>query len=108
MQINRLSIGLQEELKRASGYNNERIEGNLFSDMNRGTQSTNFSDFEIDDLNISEDQIRALLGSFTDEIIKVFGAQFAPPAPVQQQVQTQESPESETSDSGESSSGFIA
>lgn len=107
MQINRLSIGLQEELKRASGYNDERVE-NLFPDMNGTSNSTDFSNVEIDDLNISEDQIRALLGSFTDEIIKVFGAQFAPPAPVQQQAQTQESPESETSDSSESSSSFIA
>ena len=76
--------------------------------MNGTTNSTDFSNVEVDDLNISEDQIRALLGSFTDEIIKVFGAQFAPPAPVQQQVHTQESSESETSDSGESSSSFIA
>ena len=61
---------------------------------------------DLDDLNISEDQIRTLLGSFSDEIIRVFGAQFAPPAPIQQQSEPQET-DTSASTEGESS-GFLA
>ena len=105
MQINRLSIGLQEELKRASGYNDGRVDS-LFPEMGNNSDNTDFRNLDLDDLNISEDQIRTLLGSFSDEIIRVFGAQFAPPAPIQQQSEPQET-DTSASTEGESA-GFLA
>lgn len=74
MQVNRLSTGLQEQLKTASNFNTARSE-TLFDKTKFAVNDDNEIDFgslDIDDLNISQDQIAGLLGNFTDEIIKAF------------------------------------
>lgn len=74
MKVNRLSLGLQEQLKEASNFNTARSE-TLFDKKKLGVndnEEVNFSNLEVDDLNITEDQISNLLGSFTDEIINIF------------------------------------
>lgn len=82
MKVNRLSLGLQEQLKEASKFNTARSE-TLFDKKKFGVnenEEINFSNLDIDDLNITEDKISSLLGSFTDEIINVFNGKIpAPP-----------------------------
>ena len=73
MQVNRLSLGLQEALKTASNYNTARSE-TLF-DQNRygeNGEEIDFSNLNVDDLNITVDKIQNLLQLFADEIIAVF------------------------------------
>lgn len=74
MQVNRLSLGLQEALKRASNFNTARSE-TLFDKEKFGVGEDgeiNFGNLTIEDLNITEDQISNLLESFSDEVINVF------------------------------------
>lgn len=71
MQVNRLSLGLQEELKSATNYNTARSE-TLFD--NSLTEKRDFSNLDVTDLNITEDKIAGLLTSFADEIVSVFGS----------------------------------
>ncbi len=105
MQVNRLSLSSQEELKRAINFNANSNEA-LFSDNANGTQ-VDFSEMNIEDLNISEDQIRVLLGSFTDDIIRIFGAQYVPSAQNQQQTESESSKDSAESGQNQTS-GFLA
>lgn len=84
MQVNRLSFGLQEELKRASNYNTARSEtlfasGTLGKAAN-GEEKNDFSAMNVEDLNISADQISNLLDSFADEIVNIFSGKFVEPA----------------------------
>lgn len=71
MQVNRLSLGLQEELKTATNYDTARNE-TLFD--NSIAEKKEFSNYDVADLNITEDKIAGLLTSFADEIISVFGS----------------------------------
>ena len=90
MQVNRLSFWLQEELQRASNFNTARSE-TLFDSENYPQNeegNVDFSDINIEDLNISDAQIQSLLGSFTDEITKFFGVQ--PQQPQQQPQQNEQ------------------
>ena len=69
MQVNRLSYGFQEELKTASHYNTARAD-TLFA---QSGENVEFSNLDVSELNITEDQIATLFGSFTNEVIKAFG-----------------------------------
>lgn len=76
MQVNRLSLGLQEALKTASNFNTARSE-TLFDKEKFGVseengEDVNFANLNIEDLNITSDQISNLLGMFADEVIAVF------------------------------------
>ena len=71
MQVNRLSVGLQEELKAATNYNTARSETLFDSAI---TEKRDFSNLDVADLNITEDKIAGLLTSFADEIVSVFGS----------------------------------
>ena len=76
MQVNRLSSGLQEALKSASNFNTARSE-TLFDKEKYGVNDDgeiNFGNINIDDLNITSDQISNLLEFFSDEIISIFGS----------------------------------
>lgn len=77
MQVNRLSFSLQEELQKATNFNTARNE-TLF-DTEKYEKNENgdvdFSQIEIEDLQITDSQIQTLLGAFTDEITKFFGVQ---------------------------------
>ena len=80
MQVNRLSLGLQEALKSASNFNTARSE-TLFDKEEFGVseeegqeQELDFSTLNTDDLNITEDQIAGLFAMFQDEVIAVFGS----------------------------------
>ena len=64
MKVNRLSLGLQEQLKEASNFNTARSE-TLFD-------KEKLANLDVADLNISEDQIGNLLKSFETEVINVF------------------------------------
>ena len=91
MQINRLSLGLQEELKTASNFNTARSESLFrFQAANAmGAGQTNqapneskkeevdFSSLDVKDLNITGKQIEKLLNGFSDEVIKVFSSDLA-------------------------------
>ena len=68
MQVNRLSVGLQEELKAATNYNTARSETLFDSAI---TEKRDFSNLDVADLNITEDKIAGLLTSFADEIVSV-------------------------------------
>lgn len=81
MQVNRLSIGLQEELKTASNYNTARSETlfdkgmlNTPKDENGKELEVDFSSLNVEDLNITSDQIANLLNGFADEVISVFSS----------------------------------
>lgn len=74
MQVNRLSLGLQEELKSVTNYNTPRSE-TLFENVN--ADKRDFSNLNVEDLNITEDKIATLLTSFADEIVSVFGSGFS-------------------------------
>lgn len=76
MQVNRLSSGLQEALKSASNFNTARSE-TLFDKGKYGVGEDGEIDFgsiNVDDLNITADQISNLLEMFSDEIISIFGS----------------------------------
>lgn len=76
MQVNRLSAGLQEALKTASNFNTARSE-TLFDKEKYGVGEDGEIDFgsiNVDDLNITADQISNLLEMFSDEIISIFGS----------------------------------
>ena len=74
VQVNRLSLGLQEELKSVTNYNTARSE-TLFENVN--ADKRDFSNLNVEDLNITEDKIATLLTSFADEIVSVFGSGFS-------------------------------
>ena len=100
MQINRLSPGLQEELKSASNFNTARNE-TLFqyqaaTAVSSGTtgqkpRSVDFSELDTDDLNITPGQIEDLLAGFSEEIIKVFSSDILLDNPLREQNNGQES-----------------
>lgn len=74
MQVNRLSSGLQEQLKSATNFNTARSE-TLFDKGKYGSGkdgNVDFSTLNTDDLNITGDQIGGLLDGFADEVINVF------------------------------------
>lgn len=74
MQVNRLSVGLQEELKSASNFNTARS-ATLFDKEKFGASKDDdldFSSLNVDDLGITSDQISNLLDGFADEVINVF------------------------------------
>ena len=76
MKVNRLSLGLQDQLKEASNFNTARRE-TLFDKEKFGIpidsqEEVNFANLDVADLNISEDQIGNLLKSFETEVINVF------------------------------------
>ncbi len=78
MQVNRLSLGLQEALKSATNFNTARSE-TLFDAEQYGVskedgEELDFSSLNVDDLNITEDQIAGLFSMFQDEVIAVFGS----------------------------------
>lgn len=76
MQVNRLSTGLQEELKVASHFNTARSD-TLFGNDDEsgdGTQ-TDFGNYDVDDLGITSRKIKDLLNGFSDEVIKVFSSE---------------------------------
>lgn len=90
MQVNRLSLGLQEQLKIASNFNTARSDS-LFqyqaataatagsgvapnTGTSAGKKDTDFSKLDTKDLNISSDEIGGLLAGFSDEVIKVFSS----------------------------------
>lgn len=77
MQVNRLSLGLQEELQKATNFNTARSENLFDSDLYQKNDNgeVDFSSIELEDLNISDSQIQTLLGAFTDEITKFFMVQ---------------------------------
>lgn len=79
MQVNRLSTGLQEQLKQASNYNTARNE-TLFDKEKFGAKKGEKVDFEslsVDDLDITEDQIGNLLNGFADEVVNVFSTKIS-------------------------------
>lgn len=101
MQVNRLSTGLQEELKTASNFNTARNE-TLFQYQaataassgttgKNGNKDADFSKLDTDDLNISSSQIERLLNDFSDEIIKVFSSELMLDNPLRDQNNGQES-----------------
>ena len=104
MQVNRLSFGLQEELKTASHYNTARAD-TLFGNPANETNAVNFADLEVSELNISEDKIAVLLGSFTNEVIKAFGAKMPQILAGDNPLKTSQD---ETADSSESSTVYTA
>lgn len=74
MQVNRLSTGLQEQLKQATNFNTARNE-TLFDKEKFGAAKdgkVDFSSLNVDDLEITEDKIGKLLGGFADEVVNVF------------------------------------
>ncbi len=74
MKVNRLSLGLQEQLKEASKFNTARS-ATLFDSGKFGAEKVediNFANLDVEELNITEDQIGNLLKSFEDEVISVF------------------------------------
>ncbi len=89
MQVNRLSLGLQQELQAASNFNTARNE-TLFNHQvstaatsgaagtapaqNGGKKETDFSKLDTRDLGISSKDIAGLLDGFSDEVIKVFSS----------------------------------
>lgn len=76
MQVNRLSSGLQEALKSASNFNTARSD-TLFDNEKYNLNENGEIDFgsiNVDDLNITKDQISNLLETFSDEIINIFGS----------------------------------
>lgn len=97
MQINRLSTGLQEELKIASHYNTARSD-TLFENMvpvaagagasGRNGGKPDFESLDTRDLNINSDQIEGLLDGFADEVIKVFSSEFTGDNPLKNPGQT--------------------
>ncbi|MBS4759209.1 MAG: hypothetical protein KHX03_00740 [Clostridium sp.] len=101
MQINRLSPGLQEELKTATNYNTARNE-TLFQYQAAGAVSSgasgnqgnkkdvDFSKLDTRDLNITPEQIEGLLADFSDEVIKVFSSDLILDNPLREQNNTQE------------------
>lgn len=101
MQVNRLSLGLQEALKTASNFNTARSE-TLFDTEKYGVskedgEELDFSNLDIEDLNITEDQIAGLFAMFQDEIVAVFGSNL-PFLPTQKQNgTTQNDPQNTTS-----------
>ena len=76
MQVNRLSVSLQEALKTATNFNTSRNETlfnkNVFEKDEQG--KIDFEKINTDDLNINQGHIAKLLGSFEDEIINVFSS----------------------------------
>ena len=109
MQVNRLSLGLQEALKIASNYNTARSD-TLFEQNLYGTngEKIDFSNLNIDDLNITEDQIQNLLQMFADEIIAVFGSEIPGINPNNNQPKNtpgQTTDNGQTSDNGQSQGG---
>ncbi len=100
MQVNRLSTGLQEELKTATNFNTARNE-TLFQYQaataassgitgQNGNQNSDFSELDTDDLNITPSQIERLLNDFSDEIIKVFSGDLILDNPLREQNNGQE------------------
>lgn len=83
MQVNRLSLRLQDELKQATNYNDKRTEDALFANQQQpqvqARQQSDFAQKDLSDLPITPAIIGNLLSSFADEIISVFGKD----APVQ-------------------------
>ena len=78
MQVNRLSLGFQEALKSATNFNTARSE-TLFDEEKYGTskedgEELDFATLNIEDLNITEDQIANFFEMFKDEVIAVFGS----------------------------------
>lgn len=78
MQVNRLSLGLQEALKSATNFNTARSE-TLFDEEKYGVskedgEELDFSTLNVDDLTITEDQIAGLFAMFQDEVIAIFGS----------------------------------
>lgn len=71
MQVDRLSPSLQDELQRITHYNTARSETLFDAPI---SPSGNFGDYDIADLNITEDQIANLLSTFADEIVSIFGS----------------------------------
>ena len=74
MKVNRLSLGLQEQLKEASNFNTARSE-TLFDKEKFGIpkdsqEEVNFANLDVADLNISEDQIGNLPDLFGDNPLK--------------------------------------
>ena len=67
-------MGLQEQLKEASNFNTARS-ATLFDSGKFGAEKVediNFANLDVEELNITEDQIGNLLKSFEDEVISVF------------------------------------
>ena len=111
MQVNRFSLGFQEALKSATNFNTARSE-TLFDDEKYGVskedgEELDFSTWNIEDLNVTEDQIANLFDMFKDEVIAVFGSNL--PFIRQQQEQNQNDTVSDnstpTEDSTSSSQG---
>ena len=78
MQINRLSTGLQDQLKMASNFNTARSE-TLFDKEKYNVNDDgeiDFSSLNVEDLDISETQIANLLSGFAQEIINVFSDKY--------------------------------
>lgn len=74
MQVNRLSMGLQEQLKQASNFNTARNE-TLFDKEKFGIQKDDeidFSSLNVEDLDITEEKIGNLLNGFAEEVVNVF------------------------------------
>lgn len=101
MQINRLSSGLQEELKTASHFNTARSDtlfqyqastaagaGAAGANGGGNGKKPDFGNLDIKDLNINSDQIEGLLNGFSDEVIKVFSSEFTGDNPLRNQGQT--------------------
>ncbi len=79
MQVNRLSVGLQEELKTATNFNTARNEALFDKEQaaSKNGEEVDFSSLDLDDLNITQDQIGGLLDRFADEIINVFSGKMS-------------------------------
>ena len=78
MQVNRLSLRLQGELKEATNYNDKRTEDVLFTNQTQQPtpvkQPADFGQTDLSDLPITPAIIGNLLSSFADEIISIFGS----------------------------------
>ena len=79
MQVNRLSLRLQDELREATNFNTKQTEENLFQNQLQQVQQQNvrqqsFESMDLSDLPVTPTIIGNLLSSFADEIINVFGS----------------------------------
>lgn len=113
MQVNMLSLGLQDALKESTNFNTARsstlFDNELFPKNDNG--EIDFASLNVEDLNITPDQISNLLAGFAQEIVKVFGGDENPKANTNQPVPT--NPDGAdvpavTPAQGSSSSGFTA
>ena len=78
MQVNRLSTGLQDQLKMASNFNTARSE-TLFDKEKYNVNDDgeiDFTSLNVEDLDITETQIANLLSGFAQEVINVFSDKY--------------------------------